>query len=71
MTFDVTLMLTQIMKFGFDIGLKLEMFINSKSYMDEIVFAKCYANDKKIMNVDKIWKKMHFSQIIIYQYINM
>lgn len=41
------LLLTQIMKFGFDIGFKLEMFINSKSYMVETLFAKCYAYDKQ------------------------
>ncbi len=40
MAFDVMLVLTQIMKFGFDIGFKLEMFINRKSYMDEILFCK-------------------------------
>ncbi len=40
MAFDVMLVLTQIMKFGFDIGFKLEMFIHCKSYMDEILFCK-------------------------------
>ncbi len=71
MAFDVMLVLTQIMKFGFDIGFKLEMFINRKSYMDEILFCKVLCQRSKNNECCQNLKKYTFCQIINYNYINM
>jgi hypothetical protein len=67
MAFDVMLVLTQIMKFGFDIGFKLEMFIHCKSYMDEILFCKVLCQRLKNNECWQNLKKCTFSQINPYK----
>ncbi len=68
MTFDGMLVLTQIMKFGFDIGFKVEMFINSnltwmkyclQSVIPMIRNNECWQNLKKYTFFSNYYLPLH------------